>query len=187
MAVVEWAVTVSPLGVHDVAVTNTTVCCGATHLHRNVTAYIKVTVANEGDFTETFDVTVYWNSTHEIETKNVMLASGANTTIQFHWDTTSCQEYADYTISVYAHPVLGETDLADNTFTYGNVLMVHEGDVDGDRKVRVNDVLAVAMAFGSNCGEPEYDPNCDITCDNKIRVGDVLAAAMQFGWGPPPP
>jgi len=185
MAVVEWAVTVSPLGVHDVAVTNTTVCCGATHIHRNVTACINVTVANEGDFTETFDVTVYWNSTHEIQTKNVTLASGDNTTIQFHWNTTNCQEYANYTISAYAHPVLGEIDLADNTYTYGTVLMVHEGDVNGDKKVRVNDVLAVAVAFGSNCGEPEYDPNCDITCDNKIRVNDVLAAAMQFGWGPP--
>ena len=59
--------------------------------------------------------------------------------------------------------------------------MVHEGDVNADKKVRADDVLAVALAFGSNYGDLKYDPNCDINCDGKIRVDDVLAAALQFG------
>ena len=77
--------------------------------------------------------------------------------------------------------MLGETDLADNTLTCGTILMVHEGDVNADKKVRADDVLAVALAFGSNYGDSKYDPNCDINCDGKIRVDDVLAAALQFG------
>ena len=46
------------------------------------------------------------------------------------------------------------------------------------------DILAVALAFGSNCGDPEYDPDLDLTKDCKIRVDDVLTAALHFGEGP---
>jgi hypothetical protein len=58
------------------------------------------------------------------------------------------------------------------------------GDVNGDGKVRIDDILAVATAFGSNWGEPKYGPNLDINDDLKIRVDDVLAAAQHFGQGP---
>jgi len=189
--VIEWAVTVSPLGVHDIAVTNCTVCYGANWVAGDQSCCcINVTVANEGDFTETFNVTTYWNTT-EIDTKQVTLTSGNTTSILFCWNTTGLTEYCNYTISAYAHPVLGETDMADNTLTCGTILIVHEGDVNADRKVRVDDILAIALAFGTNYGGPPnsngyyYDPNLDINCDGKIRVDDVLAAALQFGWTKP--
>jgi hypothetical protein len=55
------------------------------------------------------------------------------------------------------------------------------GDVTGDLKVRVNDVLLVAQHFGLNEGDPGWDPRCDITGDGKIRVDDVLIVAQAFG------
>lgn len=60
------------------------------------------------------------------------------------------------------------------------------GDVNGDRKVRVDDVLLVALAFGSNKGDPDWDPYADLNGDDKIRVDDVLIAAKEFGkqWAP---
>ena len=49
---------------------------------------IVVTVRNNGDFTETFYVTCYYDSV-EIGTKTVVdLAPGATTTVTFTWDTT---------------------------------------------------------------------------------------------------
>ena len=49
---------------------------------------IVVTVRNNGDFTESFDVTCYYDSV-EIGTKRVEnLAPGASTTVTFTWDTT---------------------------------------------------------------------------------------------------
>jgi len=69
-------------------------------------------------------------------------------------------------------------------FIDGIVLVTFPGDVNGDGKVRVDDVLAIVLAFGSNCGDPEYDPNLDINGDCKIRVDDVLIAALHFGDGP---
>lgn len=55
------------------------------------------------------------------------------------------------------------------------------GDVNGDGKVRVDDVLAVALAFGSNKGDPDWDPRYDLNNDDKVRVDDVLIVAQAFG------
>lgn len=44
-------------------------------------------------------------------------------------------------------------------------------------------LLAIALAFGSDYGEPRYDPNLDVNCDLKIRVDDALTAATNFGMG----
>jgi len=62
------------------------------------------------------------------------------------------------------------------------------GDVNDDGKIRVNDVLAVASAFGTNEGGPGWDPRCDLTHDGKVRVNDVLIVAQAFGksCGNPP-
>ena len=93
-------------------------------------------------------------------------------------------------MSVVAEGVQGEADPADNSFTDGTVLVSFVGDVNGDRKVRVDDVYAVASRFGTNRGGPpnsngfNYDANCDINDDDKIRVDDVYATVQHFGQGP---
>jgi len=185
-AVIESAVITSPIGIHDVVVTNVTNskfgCVPMPCVGQNLTVRVNVTVANQGNFTETFNVTAYANST-SIASQNVTLASGNSTVVAFIWGTTGFTK-GNYTISAYAWPVPGETDTADNNMTDGMVLVTLVGDVNGDRKVRVDDILAVATAFGSNWGEPKYSPNLDINDDLKIRVDDVLAAATHFGQGP---
>jgi hypothetical protein len=75
---------------------------------------IDVTVADQGSYTETFKVTAYTNAT-SIGSQNVTLSSGNSTTITFTWNTTGFAK-GNYTISVYAEPVPGETDTADNNF-----------------------------------------------------------------------
>jgi len=61
------------------------------------------------------------------------------------------------------------------------------GDVTGDGKVRVDDILAVAMAFGLNEGDPGWDPRYDLSPppdgDGRIRVDDVLVVVLAFGHG----
>jgi hypothetical protein len=104
-------------------------------------------------------------------------------TIPLAWNTTGFAK-GNYTISAAAEVLPGETDTTNNNMTDGMVLVTLIGDVNGDRKVRIDDILAVATAFGSNWGEPKYSPNLDINDDRKIRVDDVLAAATHFGQGP---
>ena len=52
-----------------------------------------------------------------------------------------------------------------------------------DCKVRVDDVLSAATAFGSNPGDPRWNSNCDTNRDYKVRVDDILAIALMFGAG----
>jgi ABC-type transport system substrate-binding protein len=52
-----------------------------------------------------------------------------------------------------------------------------------DCKVRVDDVLSAATAFGSNPGDPRWNSNCDVNRDYKVRVDDILAVALMFGAG----
>jgi len=55
------------------------------------------------------------------------------------------------------------------------------GDVTGDGRVRVDDVLAVALAFGSEPGDPNWNPDADVNGDGKVRVDDQLIVSLDFG------
>ncbi|MEM2567690.1 MAG: CARDB domain-containing protein [Candidatus Bathyarchaeia archaeon] len=67
------------------------------------TMNINVTVINQGDFMETFNVAVYANTT-EIRTKEITLQSGESTTLTFTWNTTDFAK-GNYTLCAYAWPV----------------------------------------------------------------------------------
>lgn len=64
--------------------------------------------------------------------------------------------------------------------TYFGFEEIRSPDINGDHKVRVDDVLAIALAFGSEPGHPRWNPAADLNHDNKIRVNDVLAAALMW-------
>ena len=75
---------------------------------------ISVTVVNEGNFTETFDVTVYYDNT-SIQTKTVTdLAPSASQTLSFSWNTTGVNP-DDYSLKGVASPVPDEVDETDNS------------------------------------------------------------------------
>jgi len=81
---------------------------------------INATVRNESNITETFDVTVYYNST-TIGTQTVTsLNLGASATLTFNWDTVGLAA-GIYIISANASFVEGETYTADNGFVDGGV------------------------------------------------------------------
>jgi hypothetical protein len=106
---------ITPVG--DIAIANVTP--SRTAVRQGSSVNIDVTVENQGDYLETFDVTAYANTT-EIETEEITLTSGSSATITFTWDTTGFAA-GNYTISAYATPVPGETDTADNTLVDGQV------------------------------------------------------------------
>jgi outer membrane protein assembly factor BamB len=178
--------TLYAFGVHDIKVAD--VKPGKTVIGQNFTARIYVNITNEGGYKESFNVTVSANSSI-IGAETIELMSGSSANMTFIWNTSGFAK-GNYTISASATAVWGETDTADNNFTDGTVLVSFVGDVNGDRKVRIDDVLAVAQRFGTDHGGPPnsngyyYDANCDINDDLKIRVDDVLAAAQHFGQGP---
>jgi hypothetical protein len=171
-------------GFPDIAVTNLT--SAKTVICQGYCGNLTVTVQNQGNFTETFNVTVYANTT-SIASKNVTLSSGNSTAINFTWDTSGFVK-GNYTIKAVAAPVPGETDTADNNCTDGLVVVAMVGDVNADGKVEGKDLGAIAWSFGSYPGAPpptSWDPNCDIDNDGKIDGKDLGVVSWHFGeWDP---
>jgi outer membrane protein assembly factor BamB len=178
---------------HDVAIVNVTTsksgCLPIPVVGESLTARVNVTVENLGFYTETFNVTVYANSTVIGTSSNITLSSGNITTVSLTWNTSGFAR-GNYTISANTTIVDWESDTADNSFVDGTILVTFIGDVNGDGMVRVADILLVAMRFGTDYGGPpnsqgwSYNSNCDINDDLKIRVYDVLITAQHFGQGP---
>ena len=106
---------------HNIAVTSVTALPTTVTVGESV--FINVTVANHGNFTETFNVTAYYDNT-SIKTENVTaLTPGNLTTLTFIWNATDVQP-GIYTISANASIVEGETNTADNMLIDGTVARI---------------------------------------------------------------
>ena len=166
---------------HDIAITDVTKT--KTVIGQGYTLDINATVENQGNLPATFNVTVYANTT-EIETQEMNLTSGNTTTIVFTWNTTGFAK-GNYTISAYAWPVPGDINTADNTLPDGTVKVGVPGDLNGDGKCNLSDLVKVAGKFGKNKGDPGYDPNYDMNDDGKINLSDLVRVARHFGTTDP--
>jgi hypothetical protein len=179
--VIESAVITSPSGIRDVAVTNVTTCKDSCIgplpcVGQNYTMHINVTVENQGNYTETFTVTVYANTT-AINQTVLVLPSAASTVWTFRYNATL--PYGNYTISAIADTVPGETDTADNTRAGRKVLVTIPGDAaDPFLWVTSKDLTYLLGAYGTR----PYNPNCDITDDgNLIGSKDLTILLKYFG------
>jgi hypothetical protein len=100
-----------------------------------------VIVTNQGDYTETCNVTLYGNAT-AIATQLVTLASGTSTIINFTWSTAGFA-LGHYTISANITLALGETNSWTGPLTYGTVKVTIPGDINGDGKVNLEDLSII--------------------------------------------
>jgi len=172
------------LPMYDIAITN--VSPSKTVVGQGFSININVIAANQGDYTETFNVTVYANTTI-IATllTNITLTSGNSTTITFTWNTTGFAK-GYYTISAYAWPVQGETHTTDNNCTGGTVLVNVAGDVSGstqgvpDGIVNILDINYLVRLFMTRPKSPNWNPNADINNDLVINILDVYIPVQNF-------
>jgi len=142
---------------------------------------IDVTVENQGTYTdaETTIISVYANATL-VEESPIDLGSAEIATIPFVWNTSGFAK-GRYTISANASQVGGETDTADNTFVDGKVKVTILGDVQGDGKVDIMDLLEMGKAFGSNSSKSNWNPYCDFNNDNKVDTIDLFDLGENYG------
>jgi len=140
---------------------------------------IHVTIMNYGAHTETFNITLYANMT-SIMSQTITLLSGNSTTITFTWNTTGVP-YGNYTISVNATTIPGETNTVDNTYTYGTIKITIPGDINGDRVVDSTDQGILGLAWGSVTGEPTYIPEADLNGDGVVDSTDY--GILGANWG----
>jgi hypothetical protein len=161
------------VAVVDVTLSRTVVCQGDS-------MNINVTVENQGDLTETFNVTLYCNSSVINSITVTDLPPGENTTLTFTWDTGGFS-YGNYTVKAVADTVPGETDTIDNVYVDGVVKVVIPGDINGDGIVDIYDAIRLAVAFGSEPDDPNWNPNADINGDEIVDIYDAIILAIHFG------
>lgn len=179
-------------GQHDVAVTD--VKSSKTAVCQGYSTNMSATVANQGSYFESFDVTLCaesGQSNRAIQTRTITLEAGDSTNLTFSWDTTGWAK-GNYTLTAIADTVQGETNTADNTFIDGWVIVAMLGDITGpgnlsDGKVDLRDVYTVAKAFGSveppapsPPGHP-WDAVCDINNDKKVDLKDYYIVCRHYG------
>ncbi len=162
---------------HDLAVVN--IATKRTIVGQNYSVVINATIRNQGIYTETFNVTLYTNTTITETLSNITLPNGNRTTITFTWNTEN-QTKGNYALRIYAHPVSGETDTENNSLLTW-ILVTLAGDVDGNRAVNIFDIVMIAGAYGTEEGNPNYNPCYDINGDKQIDIFDVVAAARNYG------
>jgi outer membrane protein assembly factor BamB len=99
--------------VHDVAVAN--IVPEETLIQQDQTISVNVTAADSGNYTETFNVTLYYDSV-EIGLQNVTLDTGESQVLTFVWNTTGVS-LGNYTLKATASTVPYEVSTDDNTVT----------------------------------------------------------------------
>jgi outer membrane protein assembly factor BamB len=174
------------IGKHDIAVVNVTNskegCLPMPVVGQGYNVTVKVTVKNQGNFTEIFDVTVYANETI-VQTQTINLTEGDSRTLTFKWNTTGFAK-GNYTIKAIADTVSGETDTDDNTKVDGIVLVSIAGDVNGDHLVDISDLSIVVNATPSAPGWPNWNPNADINDDGVCDISDLVTCIDNIPSGP---
>jgi len=181
---IDGAVQVAGGAIHDIAVTNVTT--SKTVVGQGYFSNVTVTLENQGDFEETFDVAVHYNET-AITLPNgknhttTTLTSGNSTTITLTWNTTGVAK-GNYTISAVADTVPDETDTDDNTLEASTeVYVTTPGDVDGDGDVDIYDIVKMCGCYGTKEGDPLYDGDCDIDGDGDIDIYDIVIICNYYG------
>lgn len=158
---------------HDIAVVNITPY--KTIVGKTYPMYINVTIANQGNYTDTFTLNVYANETLIATVTDITLESGCSITKTVTWDTTNFA-YGNHTISAFAIPISTEINTANNMAVDGTVLLSCIGDVNGDQMTNIIDILMIIGRLWTTPSSPRWNPNMDINNDLKVNINDILIA-----------
>jgi hypothetical protein len=151
----------------------------------NLTMSINVTVIDVGEYSESFNVSVWVNSTFAIS-QAVSLGSGDTRTVTLTW-TTEGFDYGNYIIGAAVDVVQGETDTSDNDQTCPVLIHIGvPGDISGptsgllDGICNMRDISVLCSRFSRGPDNSDWDPNLDINDDGVVDMRDISIACLHF-------
>lgn len=153
------------LVIHDVAVTDLQCCPLQMYIGQLVN--ISVSVQNEGTVPETFNVSIHANTTNLKTLTITDLSAGDNSILPFTWNTTGMTK-GNYTMKSVAHPILGETDIADNTYVNSIVNIMARPDIE------VTSALSSKTIVGQG-----YSVQIDVAVKNQGDRAETFNVTVQ--------
>jgi len=193
---------------HNIAVTNIT--ASQIKAEADEPVDFNVTVANEGNYSETFDVAVYADITtyNPLNPDDVLvgdeitvgtqtgttLDEGATKTLSFTWNTTGVAE-GSYTIS--AKSLLSDDDTRDNIFINGTVKLsppaVHDiaitNVIPSSTEVTIGENVTIKVtvknegSFNETFYVTVYYDNIVIANQTNVALTNGTSTTLTFTWG----
>jgi len=177
-----WNTTTIHIVAHDVAVGSVTAPDKAAS---GESVPISVEVTNEGAFNEVANVTIRYGTTY-IDSQNVTLATGTNTTASLNWNTTGVTE-GTYTVNATA-TIPRDDDLTDNW----NAATIHivEHDVaiislDAPAEAVVGDPVFINVTI-ANIGSSDENVTLTVSCvyEHPIEPPPTVLDTRNFTLAP---
>jgi hypothetical protein len=148
------------------------------------TINVNVTALNNGTQPANITVTAYYNesSWQQIGNQTVTnLAPGNSETVTFTWNLSGLTPCTNYTMKANA-TLTGMADTnPGNNEAYSWVKVRATGDVDGNGKVSVADMVEVDIALGSQPDQPNWNPYADVDGNGSISVADMVQIDIHLG------
>jgi hypothetical protein len=138
---------------------------------------INATVKNTGGYVESFNITAYYGDAVVATCFVGNLTVGKNYTASLTWNTSSLRQCQ--VNDVKAEAISTETS-GNNAYSFGVVKVKMVGDVNGDGKVNILDIAAVATGFGRKIGDTGYKLNYDMNLDYVINIVDISLSAKNY-------
>jgi parallel beta-helix repeat protein len=167
---------------HDLGITG--IDSPKTIIGKGYTLPVNATIVNYGAYAETFNITIYANTT-VVTSQTLTLTSGNFTTISFAWNTSGFAK-GNYIINAVVDNLPGEAYTLDNSLTSGWVTVTIAGDITSitpgipDYRVDMRDIGALCNKFMAKPSNPNWDPNYDINGDGVVNMRDIGIACNNF-------
>jgi hypothetical protein len=143
---------------------------------------VKVTVKNLGNLTESFTVSTSVDNKIILGSANVEnLNPGANVTLTFKWNTTGLTPCHWHFFMANASAVPYEINLSNNILVGSvQVKIKMYGDINGDGKVDLADLVQFAQSYYRRIGDPLYNPDADIDGNGFVNLVDLVTLALNY-------
>lgn len=164
---------------HDIAVTDVTISTSETYLGNIVG--ITVELQNYGNVPENFTTTIYANADNISALQVLNLLPSETRIMTCDWNTTGYPaSNTPYVIKAEADTLPYETNTANNVFVDSSVKLKLIGDVNGDGKVDINDLMAWDAAYGSRPGDLNWNVQADINGDGVVDQQDGQLIVQNY-------
>lgn len=162
---------------HDLSVLDVSV--NTPHEYPGRIVNITVVVKNNGEATESFNITTYRDAVPIGSFAVNNLEVGNSRKVVCPWNTSGLAPYHNWTISAQA-PLVGDVNPADNKFVDGQFYVKMYGDINANGRIDLLDLVAGALAFGSKPGDARWNPQADLVQDGIINVFDLTIVLVHF-------